>query len=175
MIGEKVAELKRDKVLAAQLSDDNVRERAMQAIQERLQEIEAIFDREHQFDDYARKLYLIENSIYGVDIQAIAVQIAKLRCFISLIIDQKPQPDKENFGLRALPNLETKFVAANTLIGFSQQIPLKTQEVLKLEEELKQVRHRHFTAKTRRDKLACQQHDRALRQTIAERLKSFKL
>ncbi len=60
-----------------------MREQAIQAIQDRLQEIEAVFDREHQFDDYARKLYLIENCIYGVDIQPIAVQIAKLRCFIS--------------------------------------------------------------------------------------------
>ncbi|MBK8500454.1 MAG: hypothetical protein IPL52_16945, partial [Flavobacteriales bacterium] len=31
---------------------------------------------------YGRKLYLIENCIYGVDIQPIAVQIAKLRFFI---------------------------------------------------------------------------------------------
>ena len=39
--------------------------------------------------DYGRKLYLIENCIYGVDIQPIAVQIAKLRFFISLVVDQK--------------------------------------------------------------------------------------
>ncbi len=39
--------------------------------------------------DYGRKLYLIENCIYGVDIQPIAVQIAKMRFFISLIVDQR--------------------------------------------------------------------------------------
>ena len=33
-------------------------------------------------DDYGRKLYLIQNCIYGADIQPIAVQIAKLRFFI---------------------------------------------------------------------------------------------
>ena len=38
--------------------------------------------------DYSRKLYLIENCIYGVDIQPIAIQISKLRFFISLIIDK---------------------------------------------------------------------------------------
>ena len=35
--------------------------------------------------DYGRKLYLIENCIYGVDIQPIAVQIAKLRFYLFLL------------------------------------------------------------------------------------------
>ncbi|MBU6376850.1 MAG: hypothetical protein KGQ59_12685, partial [Bdellovibrionales bacterium] len=46
---------------------------------------------EHTFadnnDDYGRKLYLIENCLYGVDIQPIAIQITKLRFFISLVCD----------------------------------------------------------------------------------------
>ena len=50
-------------------------------------EIEKAFN--ENFNDYGRKLYLIENCIYGVDIQPIAVQIAKLRFFISLVVDQK--------------------------------------------------------------------------------------
>ena len=66
--------------------------------------------------DYGRKLFLIENCIHGVDIQPIAVQISKLRFFISLIVDQKKDTQKENMGILSLPNLETKFVAANTLI-----------------------------------------------------------
>ena len=71
--------------------------------------------------DYGRKLYLIENCIYGVDIQPIATQISKLRCFISLIVDQKANKDNDdNFGIRPLPNLETKFVAGNTLIGIEK-------------------------------------------------------
>jgi hypothetical protein len=69
------------------------------------------------FDDYGRKLFLIENCIYGVDIQPIAVQIAKLRFFISLVVDQKTNTKKDNLGIQPLPNLETKFVAANSLIG----------------------------------------------------------
>src|SRR5665811_634630 len=39
---------------------------------------------------YETKLYLIENCIYGIDIQTIAVQISKLRFFISLICEQIP-------------------------------------------------------------------------------------
>lgn len=67
--------------------------------------------------DYGRKLYLIGNCIFGVDIQPIAVEIAKLRCFLSLIVDEPVLDDKENRGILPLPNLEFKFVAANTLIG----------------------------------------------------------
>ena len=64
-------------------------------------------------DDYGRKLYLIENCLYGVDIQPIAIQITKLRFFISLVCDQKTNRNKkDNHGIRPLPNLETKFVAA---------------------------------------------------------------
>ena len=46
--------------------------------------------------DYGRKLYLIENCIYGVDIQPIAVQIAKLRFFISLIVNQTIDSGRPN-------------------------------------------------------------------------------
>ena len=43
-----------------------------------------------------------------------------------------------NFNIRPLPNLETKFVAANTLIGIKKDGGLfETDEVKKLENELK--------------------------------------
>ena len=72
---------------------------------------------EHYRDsDYGRKLYLIQNAIYGVDIQPVAIQIAKLRFFISLTIEQQPNDNAEdNYGIKPLPNLETRFVAANTI------------------------------------------------------------
>jgi hypothetical protein len=124
--------------------------------------------------DYGRKLYLIENCIYGVDIQAIAGQIAKLRFFISLVVDQNKQPGKENLGIRALPNLETKFVAANTLIGLekpqAQRNLFENKEIIDLEEKLKELRHRYFSAKTRKEKMACQKEDKTLRQKIAKLL-----
>ena len=63
---------------------------------------------------YELKLYIIENCIYGSDIQSIAVQISKLRFFISLICDCEPDANKPNFGIPTLPNLETTFVAANS-------------------------------------------------------------
>lgn len=84
-----------------------------------LRQIEESFAREED-TNYARKLYLIQNCIFGVDIQPIAVQIAKLRCFISLVVDERTREDEPNRGVLPLPNLETKFVAANSLIGIDR-------------------------------------------------------
>ncbi len=153
---------KKRQIEKAKLIDDpNIRQNAVN-------DIEAAFESNEL--DYGRKLYLIENSIYGVDIQSIAVQIAKLRFFISLIIDEKKQPGRENLGIRSLPNLETKFVAANTLIGLDKphgQQSFRNLEIERLEKELKQLRHEYFNAKTRKEKLQCQKQDKKLRQDIA--------
>lgn len=120
--------------------------------------------------DYGRKLYLIENCIYGVDIQPIATQISKLRFFISLIVDQKADKSKDNFGIRPLPNLETKFVAANTLIGIekpkAQGSLFDNTKVLALEEKLKDVRHRLFSAKTPANKRKLREEDQKLREEM---------
>lgn len=117
--------------------------------QERLADIENAFNRSVNDPDYARKLYLIEHCIYGVDIQPIAIQISKLRFFISLIVDQHPTENAaENFGIRPLPNLEANFVAANTLIPvnydstFVDTIP----EVVRYKKELKELNHKVFLA-----------------------------
>ena len=153
---------KKRQIEKAKLIDDpNIRQNA-------INDIEAAFESNEL--DYGRKLYLIENSIYGVDIQSIAVQIAKLRFFISLIIDEKKQPGRENLGIRSLPNLETKFVAANTLIGLDKpqgQQSFRNPEIERLEKELKQLRHEYFKAKTRKEKIQCQKQDKKLRQDIA--------
>jgi len=173
IIGNQIKELEKDKKAIAGLSDKAVREKAIQAVDERLKEIDEIFESKNNFDDYARKLYLIENCIYGIDIQPIAVQISKLRFFISLIIDQDKDNKKDNLGFRSLPNLETKFVAANTLISleipttdlFSENNPIKL-----LQEQLKATRHEYFNAKTRKEKLRLQQQDKELRKEIAAQI-----
>ncbi|MEW6619513.1 MAG: Eco57I restriction-modification methylase domain-containing protein, partial [bacterium] len=141
--------------------------------EERLKEINETFDESINYPDYARKLYLIENCIYGVDIQPIAIQISKLRFFISLVLDQKVDRNKENFGIRALPNLETRFVSANTLLGLDkpQQMSFKNPDIEKKEEELKQIRHKYFEAKTRKEKLDYQKKDAQIRKEIADLLK----
>jgi hypothetical protein len=67
--------------------------------------------------DYGRKLYLIQRCIYGVDIQQIAVEIAKLRIFISLLVDEKIDRGKDNWGVEPLPNLDFKIMQGNSLIS----------------------------------------------------------
>ena len=58
-------------------------------------------------EDYGRKLYLIENCIYGVDIQPIAVQIAKLLFFIALVVDQRVDDARPIAASGPCRNLET--------------------------------------------------------------------
>ena len=65
---------------AEKIDDSTVRENTIRDIEREIDNINEAFERNEL--DYGRKLYLIENCIYGVDIQPIAVQIAKLRFFI---------------------------------------------------------------------------------------------
>jgi hypothetical protein len=149
---------------AVEIPDATVRERV-------LADIEQAFGANEL--DYGRKLYLIENCIYGVDIQPIAVQIAKLRFFISLIVDQRVNPKADNLGIRALPNLETKFVAANTLIGLDRpaQMAIRDPRIDRAERELARVRDAHFTARTPATKRKYRERDASLRAELAELLK----
>lgn len=136
-------------------------------------DIERSFDESVNRPDYARKLYLIENCIYGVDIQPIAIQISKLRFFISLVVDQKSNDNPvENFGIRPLPNLEAKFVAANTLIGLNKKDTslFDRAEIKAKESELKIAKHKIFGAKTVRTKRKYRQIVNDLRLEIAKML-----
>jgi adenine-specific DNA-methyltransferase len=55
------------------------------------------------------KLHIIQNSIYGVDIEKGAVDIARLRFWLSLIVDEQTP--------KALPNLDYKIVVGNSLVS----------------------------------------------------------
>ena len=123
--------------------------------------------------DYSRKLYLIENCIYGVDIQPIAIQISKLRFFISLVVDQKINSNPaDNFGIRPLPNLEAKFVAANSLIGLNRREAslFDNAEIKDKEAKLKIAKHKIFSAKTSKTKEKYREQVRRLRKEIADLL-----
>jgi adenine-specific DNA-methyltransferase len=67
--------------------------------------------------NYGRKLYLIQKCIYGVDIQQIAIEIAKLRFFIALLVDERIDKTKPNWGIEPLPNLDFKLMQGNSLIS----------------------------------------------------------
>ncbi|MFD1644018.1 Eco57I restriction-modification methylase domain-containing protein [Halohasta litorea] len=62
-------------------------------------------------EDYESKKQLALNSIYGVDVDPIGVEIARLRVWLKIIEDEW----REEFG--RLPNIELNVVAGNSLVG----------------------------------------------------------
>lgn len=74
------------------------------------------YEEEKDVLDFIRKLGIIRQSIFGIDIQPIAVEIAKLRCFLSLVVEENVVDEKDNRNIEPLPNLDFKFVCANALI-----------------------------------------------------------
>ena len=116
---------------------------------------------------YDLKLSVIENCLYGSDIQSIAAQITKLRFFISLICDCEKDASKPNFGIPTLPNLETKFVSANTLIAKKKRDPqgnlFENPEIEQTKRKLAEIRHKHFSAKSASTKYRLRKEDEELR------------
>ena len=79
---------------------------------------------------YNFKRHCIQESIYGVDIDPSAVDIAKLRLWLSLVVDEA---DFER--IKPLPNLEYKVVCGNSLLGVEKD--LFNEQLFKLLETLK--------------------------------------
>jgi len=158
----------RDRQRAELFEDETLRDEAITAADEKVHFIEASFGETGHELDYARKLFLIENCIYGVDIQQIAVQISKLRFFISLMVDQRVDETRPNRNILSLPNLETKFVAANTLIPVDkpQQLLLKDPELEKTEKELHEIHHKIFFTRSYTDKKALKNKELVTRRLL---------
>ena len=131
-----------------------------------------------EFDPYQTKLRIINNCIYGSDIQPIAMLISKLRFFISLICEQDERnvnfnDEENNFGINTLPNLETKFVAANSLLTadihkYADDDWTQDDTLKKLKKELLKIREEHFLVRTQTSKLRKREEDRLKRQEIQD-------
>ena len=98
---------------------------------------------------FIRKLHIIEKSIYGVDIQEVAIELAKLRIYLSLIIESTVDDEKENRNIQPLPNLEFKFVAADSLINLPQEEVTFTSDLVK---KLKEIIKDYFSANSIKEK-----------------------
>ena len=103
--------------------------------------------------DWLRKYGVIRETIFGIDIQTIATEISKLRCFLTLIIEEEVVDDeKPNRGVHALPNLDFKFVTANSLVNLPDNymaISSKAQNLFEDTshiERLKYIRSQYFGA-----------------------------
>ena len=86
------------------------------------------FNDVHERTPYFFKRNAIQNCLYGVDIDPGAVEIAKLRLWLSLVVDEEDVKQ-----VKPLPNLDYKIVTGNSLIGF----PFKSQRLDTIE-KLKQ-------------------------------------
>lgn len=156
---------------AQRIPDPSLREDKVLDAEDALRKLDRDFSNASHAD-YTRKLYLIEKCIHGVDIQPIAVQIAKLRFFISLIVSQDVDPSKENWGITALPNLETKIVAADSLTPIERptQLALRNPAISLKEQELVLASEGHFAARSFKTKRKWRDRIFELRDELAKLL-----
>jgi len=105
---------------------------------------------------YELKKDILSQNIYGVDIMPMAIEIARLRAWLSLVLeeDYKPADAKHNFGVKPLPNLDFKFVCANSLIDLGLDAFIQeskgtlhegfTQKLVARLKELEEMRKHYF-------------------------------
>lgn len=81
---------------------------------------------------YDLKIETIKNSIFACDIEPSAVDIAKLRLWLTIVIEDEPTADKISFRPKPLPNLDSNIICGNSLIDEFEGVPLiKTSRYLK--------------------------------------------
>jgi len=103
---------------------------------------------------YVKKLGLLRNCLFGVDLLEYAIEITKLRCWLALIVEQRVDFSKDNYNLKPLPNLEFKFYKKNSLFRFYKDENLNSlidqidrDNLLK---ELVNLENQYFIAKSDR-------------------------
>ena len=121
---------------------------------------------------YSTKLDIVRNVIYGVDIQPMAVQISQLRFFLSLVQEISPnnQGKSNNYDILPLPNLETKFVCADALVGLKNggQGRLEDPVVKDNIKKLRDNRNRFFMANSVQLKKSFRDVDETLRSILVK-------
>jgi hypothetical protein len=98
---------------------------------------------ESRFDYHKSKLAIIENNIYGADIEPMAVEISRLRAWLSLVVDL----DVKQAEVSPLPNLDFKFVVANSLVGLAPLEQMEFFEDDELDSKLQHLRLKYFSTK----------------------------
>ncbi|MFA5592709.1 MAG: Eco57I restriction-modification methylase domain-containing protein [Micavibrio sp.] len=165
------APLEAQRAEAKKIPDSQLKEEKTDEAEKALDKLDEDFSDTH-YADYSRKLYLIEKCLYGVDIQPIAVQIAKLRFFIALVVSQRFKPKAKNGNITALPNLETKLVAADSLMPIDRpaQGGLRDPRIGEKELELREAGGRYFAARTGKTKRKWKNAIYTLRDELADLL-----
>lgn len=106
---------------------------------------------------YELKKDILSQNIYGVDIMPMAIEIARLRAWLSLVLEENynSKDPVHNFGVKPLPNLDFKFVCANSLIDLGLDAFIQeskgtlhegfTQKLVSQLKELEDLRKQFFT------------------------------
>lgn len=106
---------------------------------------------------YELKKDILSQNIYGVDIMPMAIEIARLRAWLSLVLEENynPKDPVHNFGVKPLPNLDFKFVCANSLIDLGLDAFIQdskgtlhegfTKKLVNQLKELENLRKQFFT------------------------------
>lgn len=96
---------------------------------------------------YLTKLSIIQNNLFGVDIEPMAVELSRLRTWLSLIID-------ETDDVEPLPNLELSYVCANSLVPLKKEVQMSIFDDNSKTEHMSQLRESYFNAHTYKEKEA---------------------
>ncbi len=92
---------------------------------------------------YVFKSHCIHHNLYGVDIDPSAVEICKLRLWLSLVVDEQRID-----VIEPLPNLDYKIVRGNSLINRPDDV-LSDQQ---LEKEIEQLMEKYYSETDKQEK-----------------------
>src|SRR5437867_5591982 len=123
------------------------------------------FNDVHDRTPYHFKRHAIQDCLYGVDVDPGAIEIAKLRLWLSLVVDEEDVKQ-----IKPLPNLFYKIVTGNSLLGVE-----KTLFNQKLFRRLEELKPRYFDDpnKERKDRYK-QQIDETIHE-LTNRKEAFEL
>ncbi len=101
---------------------------------------------ETKFDPVETKKKIIENTLFGVDIEPMAIEISRLRAWLAIIVDEIDANKVE-----PLPNLDFKFICANSLIKLHHN-EWWLWDKPDLKETLAELRHKYYRSRTTKSK-----------------------
>jgi type I restriction-modification system DNA methylase subunit len=103
-----------------------------------------------RLDNYKLKLSILQDNIFGSDIEPMAVEISRLRSWLSLIVEEQGRTE-----IQPLPNLEFNFVCANSLAKLKDET-LFTDAAL--QSKLAALREKFFATSDPQEKAKLQQN-----------------
>lgn len=103
---------------------------------------------ESRFDAKRVKKNVIKNNLFGLDIEPMAIEIARLRAWLSIIVDE----DNDSRDIKPLPNLDFKFVTANSLITLEDKQEESLFDRHELAANMLELRQGYFDSGNKRTK-----------------------